>query len=177
MTCHKSWRNEELFQKNNVIPGFPEKSRLYSVVMQDRMPKSPLSEEGLPQPVVPLSLEEKEMIRLYIQSLKPKSQILPPTYYCRAGQVRLEFKPHPEFSSLIIRDARSGEFYYDGIVSETMDENNRVKLRFETRSRDFLELQFKSSELALGAETIFGFVRGWSGLGFLNQSIHCAKSP
>ena len=75
MTCHKKWTTEELFQKNNVVPGQSNKSRVYDSVMKDRMPKSPLSPDGLPQAVVPLSPEEKEMFRNYIHTLKPKTEL------------------------------------------------------------------------------------------------------
>lgn len=75
ITCHKKWTSEEIFQKNNVVAGFSDKSRVYDSVMANRMPKARLGEDGLPQAVTPLSPEEKEMFRNYIQTLKPKTEL------------------------------------------------------------------------------------------------------
>ena len=97
-------------------------------------------------------------------------------YNCRAGHVKLDLNVDPTFTTLTIRDAQLGNFYYDGVASDVNDSNNRLRLRFETRSRDYLELEFKSSAVAEEDETIFGFIRGWSGAGFLNETMKCFKS-
>lgn len=96
-------------------------------------------------------------------------------YNCRTGMVKLALKTNGDMSSLVVRDAQTGEFYYNGIVSEVIHGNDRTELMFETRSHNFLQLQFITSELEKESERIFGFARGWYGTGFLDGSIQCFK--
>lgn len=96
-------------------------------------------------------------------------------YNCRAGMVKLELKTDGDMSRLVVKDAQTGEFHYNGIVSEIIQGNGRTELMFETRSHTYLQLQFKSSELEREADKLFGFARGWTGYGFVDQSIQCIK--
>ena len=97
-------------------------------------------------------------------------------YTCRAGLVKLELKTDESMTSLIVRDVQTGEFYYNGIVSEIIERQGRTDLMFETRSHTFLQLQFKTSALNEEAPKLFGFVRGWHNGGFIDDSIQCQKS-
>lgn len=79
-------------------------------------------------------------------------------------------------TTLMIRDIQSGEYYYNGVVLEIIAANNRTDMMFETKSNNFLQLQFKSSELEQESDRLFGFARGWYGAGFVNDSIQCMKN-
>ena len=96
-------------------------------------------------------------------------------YNCRSGMIKLELKTAGDMSSLIIRDIQTGEFYYNGIVSEVIQANNRTELMFETRSHNFLQLQFKAPDIGQESDRLYGFARGWFGAGFIDNSIHCIK--
>jgi|GEM_PF-4124661 len=96
-------------------------------------------------------------------------------YNCRTGHVKLELQTNEDLSSLIVKDAVTGEYYYNGIVSEIIQGSGRSELMFETRSHTYLQLQFKTEDLANEAETLFGFARGWTGAGFVDSSLKCSK--
>ena len=89
--------------------------------------------------------------------------------------IKLELITAGDMSSLIIRDIQTGEFYYNGIVAEVIQANNRTELTFETRSHNFLQLQFKVTDLEQESDRLYGFARGWFGAGFIDNSIHCMK--
>jgi hypothetical protein len=96
-------------------------------------------------------------------------------YNCRVSAFKLEMQTNKDLTDLIIRDAQSGEYFYNGIVSEVIDRDGRIDLMFETRSHSFLKLEFKSSDFNNDADTLFGFAQGWAGAGFLNDSLRCYK--
>lgn len=96
-------------------------------------------------------------------------------YNCRVDMVKLELKTNGDLTELIVKDAQTGEFYYNGIVTNIMEGNNRTDLMFETRSHTYLQLQFKTSALEKEEETLFGFARGWTGGGFVDSSLRCSK--
>ena len=96
-------------------------------------------------------------------------------YNCRVDGVKLELRGEGDMISLTVRDAQTGEFYYDGIVSEVLKGNNRTELMFETKSHNYLQLQFKTTDIDQEAETLFGFARGWYGAGFVDSSLRCQK--
>jgi len=97
-------------------------------------------------------------------------------YKCRVSAFKLEMHTNSDLTDLIIRDAQSGEYFYNGIVSEMIDRDGRIDLMFETRSHTFLKLQFKSSDFKKEADTLYGFAQGWTGGGFLNDSMRCFKN-
>lgn len=70
ITCHKKWSDEAGFQLKYVTPGEAEKSKMYLSVKNARMPKAPKNLDGTPGTVVPLSPEEQELIKNYINGLK-----------------------------------------------------------------------------------------------------------
>ena len=73
MTCHKTWLDEPGFLAKNVIPGKAEMSKMYDSVLKERMPKSPKNPDGTRGKVIPLLPEEQELIKNYINGLKPLS--------------------------------------------------------------------------------------------------------
>jgi hypothetical protein len=97
------------------------------------------------------------------------------TYNCVARMNKLELKLDKEFTTLIIRDFQSGEYYYNGIVKDIIDRDGRTDLMFETDTYSVIQLQFKSEALLREDEKLFGFVRGHHRGGFLDQSLVCIK--
>lgn len=97
-------------------------------------------------------------------------------YTCRAGFVKLELKTDEVMTSLTVRDVQTGEFYYNGIVSDIRDWQGRTDLMFETASHKYLQLQFKTAAYIAEEPKLFGFVRGWHNGGFIDDSIQCQKS-
>ncbi len=96
-------------------------------------------------------------------------------YTCRAGMVKLDLTLDEMMTTLTVRDAQMGDFYYNGVVSDVIDRNGRTDLMFETHSHKFLQLQFKSSAIKAEDETLFGFIRGWHGAGFIDDTLKCLK--
>lgn len=94
-------------------------------------------------------------------------------YTCRSGHVKLELTIDGAMSSLIVKDVQTGEFFYNGMVKEVIERHGRTDLMFETRSHNYLQLQFKSSDLNDEAPKLYGFGRGWHGGGFIDDSIRC----
>ena len=115
-------------------------------------------------------------MKLLLCSLFISLSALAADYNCRSGMIKLELKTAGDMSSLIIRDIQTGEFYYNGIVSEVIQANNRTELMFETRSHNFLQLQFKASDIQQESYRLYGFARGWFGAGFIDSSIQCMKN-
>jgi hypothetical protein len=97
------------------------------------------------------------------------------TYNCVARMNKLELKRDKEFTTLIIRDFQSGEYYYNGIVKEIIERDGRTDLIFETNRYSMLQLQFKTEALVREEQKLFGFVRGHHPGGFLDQSLVCVK--
>ncbi len=89
--------------------------------------------------------------------------------------VKLELKTDGDMTSLLVKDAQTGQYYYDGIVSEINQSADLTEYKFETRSDTFLELQFKRSEIEQESNNLFGFARGWYGAGRVDTSIQCMK--
>ncbi len=78
--CHSIYKTEEGFQKKGMTLGEPAVSEIFIQVDQDRMPKGTELENGAEGKVIPLSPEEKELIRNYILKARPVDQAtLPPT--------------------------------------------------------------------------------------------------
>lgn len=97
-------------------------------------------------------------------------------YYCQGNRpLRITLNTSGPMTDLIIKDAQSGEYYYNGIVTDIISRNGLTDLMFETRSNSFLQLQFKSSDLEKETDTLFGFSRGWYGAGFIDSSLKCLK--
>lgn len=96
-------------------------------------------------------------------------------YNCRVSAFKLEMNTNQNLTDLIIRDAQSGEYFYNGIVNEVIEHDSRTDLMFETRPHSFLKLEFKTSDFKNEADTLFGFAQGWAGAGFLNDSFRCYK--
>jgi len=96
-------------------------------------------------------------------------------YTCRADMVKLELTTNADMTSLIVRDARTGEYFYNGIVTELIDRDGRTDLMFETGSHSFLQLQFKTEDFKNETDTLFGFANGWTGAGSVNRSLRCLK--
>jgi hypothetical protein len=114
-------------------------------------------------------------MKTFIWALLLSFSAIAADYNCRAGHVKLELQTNEDLSSLIVKDAVTGEYYYNGIVSEIIQGNGRSELMFETRSHTYLQLQFKTEDLANEADTLFGFARGWTGAGFVDSSLRCSK--
>jgi hypothetical protein len=96
-------------------------------------------------------------------------------YVCSVRTVKLELKSDSDSSTLIIRDAQTNEFLYNGIVSEIIKSHGESDLMFETQRGSFLQLRFKTDALEANNETLFGLVRGWTGHQFLDSSLKCHK--
>ncbi len=90
--------------------------------------------------------------------------------------VKMVLTPEGDMTTLLVSDLQTGEYYYNGVVSEIIKSNNRTDMMFETKSSNFLQLQFKSSELEQESDRLFGFARGWYGAGFVDDSIQCMKN-
>ncbi len=114
-------------------------------------------------------------MKLFICALLISLNALAADYNCRAGHVKLELQSNGDMSTLIVKDAVTGEYYYNGIVSEIIQGNGRSELMFETRSHTYLQLQFKTEDLDNSGDTLFGFARGWTGAGFVDSSLRCSK--
>lgn len=97
-------------------------------------------------------------------------------YTCRTGMIKLVLKPDGDMTTLLVQDLQSHEYYYNGVVADIFETNNRTDMMFETKSNAFLQLQFKSSELDQEADRLFGFAHGWYGAGFVDDSIQCMKN-
>ncbi len=78
-------------------------------------------------------------------------------------------------SAIVIKDAQTGEYVYNGIVTDILNQNGRTDFMFETRSNNFLQLQFKTADLDAERATLLGFARGWYGAGFVDSSLKCLK--
>lgn len=96
-------------------------------------------------------------------------------YTCRAAWVKLELRYEQEMSTLLIKDIQSGEFHYNGVVSEIITRDGISDLIFHTGPHALLQLQFKSADLKQEKDKLFGLVRGSYGAGFLDQSFQCFK--
>ncbi len=97
-------------------------------------------------------------------------------YNCRTRMIKLELKTTKDLTTLIIRDVQTGEFYFNGIMNESLNRDGITDMMFETGSHIFLQLKFKTSALNEEAEKLFGFARGWYGAGFVDDSIQCMKN-
>ena len=97
-------------------------------------------------------------------------------YTCRTGMVKMVLNPDAYMTMLLVSDLQTHEYYYNGVVSEIIKSNNRTDMMFETKSNNFLQLQFKTSELEQESDRLFGFARGWYGAGFVDDSIQCMKN-
>jgi hypothetical protein len=97
-------------------------------------------------------------------------------YDCQANRpLRISLKSDQYMSAIVIKDAQTGEYVYDGIVTDILNQNGRTYFMFETRSNNFLQLQFKTADLDAESATLLGFVRGWYGAGFVDSSLKCLK--
>jgi hypothetical protein len=70
LACHKKWIDEPAFLLKYVTPGDAEKSKMYLSVKNEKMPKSPKNPDGTPGKVIPLSNDDQELIRNYINGIK-----------------------------------------------------------------------------------------------------------
>jgi hypothetical protein len=95
-------------------------------------------------------------------------------YHCPVGLVKLELSLN-DLNSLIIQDAQTREFIYHGIASDSQEYGNTTDLMFETRPHSYLQLRFKSRDLQERPVRLMGLVRGFTGRGFLDQSLTCVK--
>jgi hypothetical protein len=114
-------------------------------------------------------------MKIILLTMMLSSTTFAANYNCRASMVKMELNTNSDMTSLIIKDFQTGEFYYNGIVSESVNRDGRTDLIFETKTNTFLQFQFKTSDLETENERMFGFVRGWFGAGFIDQSLQCIK--
>lgn len=70
LNCHKKWIDEPSFLLKYVTPGDAEKSKMYLSVKNEKMPKAPKNPDGTPGKVIPLSNDDQELIRNYINGMK-----------------------------------------------------------------------------------------------------------
>ena len=95
-------------------------------------------------------------------------------YLCPVRLLKMELSLN-EMTTLTVQDTQTNEFIYNGVASEVMTSGNTTDLMFETQPHNYLQLRFKSSDLNDRPEKIMGLVRGFSGRGFLDQSMTCVK--
>lgn len=115
-------------------------------------------------------------MKTFILGLLFSMSTLAADYTCRANWVSLELKTNGNMTMLTVKDVQTGEFYYNGFVHEVIERQGLTDLMFETRQHNFLQLQFKTSDLKNEASKLFGFARGWYGGGFVDNSILCNKA-
>lgn len=98
------------------------------------------------------------------------------TYNCVVRMSKLQLKLNEEFTTLTIRDFQTGEFYYDGVIKETIEQDGRTELIFEADSHSLIQFQFLTEALKREDNVLFGFVRGHHLGGFFDQSLRCIKN-
>lgn len=97
-------------------------------------------------------------------------------YKCRAGMVKLDLNIDGMMTMLTMQDAQLGNFYYNGMANDVIDRNGRTDMIFEVSSHKYLQLQFKSEAIETGDETLYGFIKGWHGGGFIDTTLRCQKA-
>jgi hypothetical protein len=114
-------------------------------------------------------------MKKFLLTLFISSSALAAEYNCYARTIKMSLDLKGDMSQLTVRDAQTGEFYYNGIIEEVIRQEELTELIFDTHSNNDLKFQFKTSSLENQNERLFGFVRGWYGAGFIDQSIQCLK--
>jgi hypothetical protein len=113
---------------------------------------------------------KKLLLTLFISSSSFAAE-----YNCYARTIKMSLDLKGDMSQLTVKDVQTGEFYYNGIIEEVIRREEITELIFDTHSNKDLEFQFKTSSLDNQNERLFGFVRGWYGAGFIDQSLQCLK--
>ena len=79
-------------------------------------------------------------------------------------------------SEIMIRDAQINEMIYMGFVDEITTDTFSTNFIFQTSSNQKLQLMFKPGVIETNPDTLFGFIKGFTGRGFVDQSIKCLKT-
>ena len=114
-------------------------------------------------------------MKKFLFTLFISSSALAAEYNCYARTIKMSLDLKGDMSQLTVRDVLTGEFYYNGIIDEVIKREELTELIFDTHSNNDLEFEFKTISLENQNERLFGFVRGWYGAGFIDQSIQCLK--
>lgn len=103
------------------------------------------------------------------------SEVSAAEYLCRTPLLKIDFISDQEMSEVMIRDAQINEMIYLGFVDELTKDNFSTNFIFKTSSNQTLQLMFKSEDIEANSNTLYGFIKGFTGRGFADQSIKCLK--
>jgi hypothetical protein len=96
-------------------------------------------------------------------------------YLCRTPLLSIELFYNSQDAEILITDLQSHETIYFGSADYIRRDNNLTDFIFPTSSNQDLQITFKTVSLESGGDKIFGFINGYAGRGFLNQSLKCFK--
>jgi len=96
-------------------------------------------------------------------------------YLCRTPLLSVDFFYNSQEAEILITDLQSHETILFGSADSIIRDNNLTEFNFPTSSNQDLQITFKTVSLESGDNVIFGFIKGYAGRGFLNQSLKCFK--
>jgi hypothetical protein len=96
-------------------------------------------------------------------------------YLCRTPLLKIELFYSSDDAEILISGNQGHETIYYGRADYIRRDDDFTELNFSTSSNQNLEISFKTVSLESGADELFGFIKGYTGRGFLNQSVKCLK--
>ncbi len=96
-------------------------------------------------------------------------------YLCRTPLLSIEFFNNSQDAEILITDSQSHEIIYFGFADYIRRDINLTDFNFPTSSNQNLQLSFKTVSIESNDDVVIGFIIGYAGRGFLNQSLKCFK--
>jgi hypothetical protein len=95
-------------------------------------------------------------------------------YACQSRHVRINLKVKRDIS-IVIKDTYTNDLIFMGNATEKERDEAITNLYFDTMGNSPLQLRFKTSALENQEEKLFGFAKGWTGAGIIDDSLVCLR--